>query len=644
MEVEAQQEISDKSHTVRPPSPRKRSLDEANGSDLAHNTLPVTAGVTSSITSSTCHTESNRQKAQYASASMAPQCVTQTNTPAPTAELPFLPPHAPDASLPSAHNVNTQSNTAPAPPQTNAPNKKRKLTAAEKELKIQEKEEARKALEEEKKKREEEKEEEKRKREELKKKKEGEKEEERKKREEEKRKREEKKKQKEEERLAREEEKKKKERSQMRLNAFFAKPPIPNSSKTPSGPGTPSQTASHYNPETGVSSDSSTQKTLSDFENEFPPFFIQSHVTFASAHRFQRDPEAIQHAYEKIDTRLKNEGNQEENDIAFKPSELFKMIPYSRRYRRANLPTVREIVARIQDADTNPDAVVDLTRDDYSTSKSSQAQDLLKNIPMKILQFREDVRPPYRGTFSKRLPRDSAYKLCRNPFSRILPDCDYDYDSEAEWEEPEEGEDLDSEGEEDVSDDDEEDMADFLDDGEDELGKRKMIVGNLEPICTGLCWASEGASSELLQSHRMEILSETFSFPIDPFSDIYWKKTTTALPKDPNTSTDSSNSSNKAFLAPPSGVRPLSTASAMGLRPNGAVLSAPGQKSRAQFPQELLTDFKQAVSGSDLTKAGLIEILKKRFPKVSKEVIKETLTAVAVRQGQKEVDKRWILK
>lgn len=32
-----------------------------------------------------------------------------------------------------------------------------------------------------------------------------------------------------------------------------------------------------------------------------------------------------------------------------------------------------------------------------------------------------------------------------------------------------------------------------------------------------------------------------------------------------------------------------------------------------------------------------------RFPKVSKDIIKETLTIIAARQGQKEVDKKWVL-
>jgi chromatin assembly factor 1 subunit A len=38
-----------------------------------------------------------------------------------------------------------------------------------------------------------------------------------------------------------------------------------------------------------------------------------------------------------------------------------------------------------------------------------------------------------------------------------------------------------------------------------------------------------------------------------------------------------------------------------------------------------------------------VEILKKKFPSCSKDAIKGTLDSVAVRQGAKEVDKRWVL-
>lgn len=63
----------------------------------------------------------------------------------------------------------------------------------------------------------------------------------------------------------------------------------------------------------------------------------------------------------------------------------------------------------------------------------------------------------------------------------------------------------------------------------------------------------------------------------------------------------------------------------------------------ALVPAEDLDAFKRAVEGSDMTKAGLIEVLKKQFPKIGKESIKQTLGKVAARVGDKEKDKRWVL-
>lgn len=53
--------------------------------------------------------------------------------------------------------------------------------------------------------------------------------------------------------------------------------------------------------------------------------------------------------------------------------------------------------------------------------------------------------------------------------------------------------------------------------------------------------------------------------------------------------------------------------------------------------------FKSAVQGSDLSKIGLIEVLKKKFPGRPAAAIKGTLETVAKRVGAKEVDKRWVI-
>ena len=110
---------------------------------------------------------------------------------------------------------------------------------------------------------------------------------------------------------------------------------------------------------------------------------------------------------------------------------------------------------------------------------------------MKHLKYTEDVRPPYIGTYTRwpSSPR-SLSKICRKPCtSRVLPETNYDYDSEAEWEEPGEGEDLDSDGElDDEGDDDADDMEGFLDDEGAESGRKRVFGGDMLPVQTAICW------------------------------------------------------------------------------------------------------------------------------------------------------------
>lgn len=62
------------------------------------------------------------------------------------------------------------------------------------------------------------------------------------------------------------------------------------------------------------------------------------------------------------------------------------------------------------------------------------------------------------------------------------------------------------------------------------------------------------------------------------------------------------------------------------------------------IPLDLLPEFKAAVEGSDMTKVGLVEMLKRRFPKQSKDVLRDSLDCVAERKGMALRDKRWVLR
>jgi chromatin assembly factor 1 subunit A len=66
-------------------------------------------------------------------------------------------------------------------------------------------------------------------------------------------------------------------------------------------------------------------------------------------------------------------------------------------------------------------------------------------------------------------------------------------------------------------------------------------------------------------------------------------------------------------------------------------------KPKRMIPSEQLQAFKDEVNGKDLTKIGMVEALKKVFPKLPKDAITNTLSVVAARVGPTEKEKRWVL-
>lgn len=377
--------------------------------------------------------------------------------------------------------------------------------------------------------------------------------------------------------------------AQPKLNSFFAKPQPPSAAS-----GAESSSPSKAAANADISAETS-QSTQSDYQKAFPDFFLQSHTTIAPSHRFERDSEALRHVRQTIDSFLGPNNSTTHQHLPFRPSEVFHMIPFTRR-RGRQTQSVKEILQRIQaaaDTSVQPGTQVEINH-------SNNPHNLLRKITMKSLKFGEDVRPPYQGTFTRAVPESSAKKLRRNPYHRGLPDTNYDYDSEAEWEEPEEGEDLDSE-EEEESDDGEDDMDGFLDDEEDALagGKRRLIVGDLEPVCSGIRWASDEAPDAEFQTYQAQTISDAVKFPIDPFSDAYWQKPR-ADPASGKGRAMPSNQTLESFR-----VNPSSNVPAV-----GRALTA---KAKRPFPPELLPEFKQTVEGSDFSKIGLVEILKKRY-------------------------------
>lgn len=437
-------------------------------------------------------------------------------------------------------------------------------------------------------------------------------------------------------------------KSQLRLNSFFVQKPSAESPGLNSQSLKSSLRSSTSSMRDGIKSRSRSvspkdpKAQSSEYERLFPPFYMHMHTTLAPETRFSRDEAGLKYARIKIDEHLQSSEDARPSLTAFNPFELLHIPPRKRSSCGSQRNTVKDLVARIHGTSQNP---IDLTE---SRSKAvDKPTALLVAIPIKYLSFAEDVRPPYIGTYTKVSDPQTCSKLRRNPFTRSLP-TNYDYDSEAEWEEPGEGEELDSEGEEEVGEEDEEDeMEGFLDDEEAGDGTRmanaksRLVASDLQPLSTGVCW--ENSQNEYRcnedqgldpQSFRLKMISgkrgnldhasailtgvETFQLPIDPYSTAYWQPRALETfqaqglihaPMDPPRVPLSTISRTNNLTAIPSTVETLKAPSA------GTEMLTPAKPSQA--PKRLIADdaldaFKIAIAGSDLTKAGLVEVLKKQ--------------------------------
>lgn len=318
---------------------------------------------------------------------------------------------------------------------------------------------------------------------------------------------------KEEEKHKAEEEKRKKERSQLKLGSFFIQKPAragtPDSLGRTSMSPAPGQSDLEGSSATTLSASTPIKNEGLYYEKLFPSFFVKDGVTLAPTNRWERDEQATESSLKMIDAHLggKKHMNLERE---FNAAALFHLPSDDHTPRGIRYLPVREIMARFRAG--NPSRPIDLTTESQNT-QIKRTGDLLRKIPLKFLKFQEDVRPPYKGTYTNR-PISGMSKLARNPMMRDLPDKNYDYDSEAEWieDEDEDGEDLKSDGDEDEElNDDADDMDGFLDDEADDLAnsrRRFVVQEDLEPISSGLCWEdrSKRTTNAKMMKYRMEMI------------------------------------------------------------------------------------------------------------------------------------------
>jgi chromatin assembly factor 1 subunit A len=205
---------------------------------------------------------------------------------------------------------------------------------------------------------------------------------------------------------------------------------------------------------------------------------------------FTWDEAARAHLQSNVENALEASAMDQSVSLATSLSMTpFELVRGTRR------PPVKELVSRIEGCELT-------TKDSHFAAQ--EAMRLLRSTPLKCIYFSRDVRPPYVGTYTKFAEESS--RVARQPFRRIRTDTDYDYDSEEDWEEPEEGEDLGSDAGSDADSGAEtDDLEGFLDDEDtDGSARRRFLVGDMEPVSSGLCWENLEAQQDSLSNSMRE--------------------------------------------------------------------------------------------------------------------------------------------
>ncbi|KAH8550494.1 hypothetical protein BGW37DRAFT_66327 [Umbelopsis sp. PMI_123] len=397
------------------------------------------------------------------------------------------------------------------------------------------------------------------------------KEDERKKKEEEKKKKDEERRLKDEEKKRREEEQQRKERSQLRLTSLF---------KT-----TTDERPSSVAEVTGADSQG---------HQIFPPFHVKEFVQMANPTAFRC---SLSEYFENIIGY-----NQNDKDSKGTPDELLN------EFKRSLRPALRQP----RGVDHRIDLRTLLGHDPsmpLATAASFDGRDLRSMLKMKFLQFKEDIRPAYWGTWTKR----SKKVLPRRPFAKDTEFLDYDHDSEAEWEPEGEGEDIKSgdEEDEDVDIADPDDAGWLVPEGylsndegigsdKDEEGVRTQTVskkrGPVKQVCIGVLFEDSSDDDDPLAAYAIHQLGGTF--PIDPFAAVASKQSSDAADN------------------------------------NTAPSSAPTDKRVTSFPVEHTTQLIDAIKGKAEGMPKLIAEVKamQGFEDVSKRQIEATIKNIAVKE------------
>ncbi|GAA5912416.1 hypothetical protein JCM6882_005506 [Rhodosporidiobolus microsporus] len=497
----------------------------------------------------------------------------------------------------------------------------------------------------------------------------------------------------------REEEEERKEKAKKKqanaFTSFFTKTsPAPEAgpskaSSTPQKAASPALgTNANADASTSASSGSAAKPKAKGFDDVFFPFKVRESVEMAEV---TWDAGRRRNGGKEVEVR--EEGEMSRETLL---TSLRTRRPRIRLTSLAHYPsppvTVRSAVNAISDAG--------LTNNDVS-----EYYDLLNDrgkVAVKMLKFREDVRPGYIGTWTK----TSRVVGFRTPFAKESALLNYDYDSEAEWEEePEgEGEDVNSDGEEEKDDpgaaseadswlaeddeieyeegyeeegdvvmldaegkggrrggaDDSDDEVVFVKDEIEEKRRRKIAekkkkdaeqqkkrrVTLARPVIKGLAWEDEqGKSSEpLFKAMKVQFLNDA-SFGLNPFTFV---SKPFAHPSAASSSAAAAGKGKENVVPSSSSAAATAADGKPVLAPVPAgqvnVLKAKKGAPAKPFPAEHLARFVHFINGSDKTKIVLVDEFVRVLKGDGVAVTKGSVEAKFAEITNKRVNKKQVVK
>ena len=446
------------------------------------------------------------------------------------------------------------------------------------------------------------------------------------------------------ERQAKEEKEEKDKLAQVRLfNSFFQQPTIKSLKK-----------------------DNENLENKTDFELTFPPC---EYKDMAETNRFYHP--VNDELLDQLDTRHKStKALLAEFQLAFR-SERALHKPT----RQGIHPPVcvRDIVKTVTESDVLGGNAEERAKRELEKLNNREL------VSIKLLQFHLDRRPGWIGTHT----RSSTFIRPRRPFGQDPLSIDYSFDSDLEWEDMEEGENVD-----DALDDREEDaesignseadseMQDWL---EDDLEEDEIVPAEEESSISGYVASSRNALirdpstvHSLKPKKKLKLLGRRFDSKLVPYSTGPHWETTLSVPSHDSFAPYQIHLMNDAYV----GLDPFSfvstnicvtdesklssVPSAASSIPNApvppdasdsstvhTVSTGQPRTTKFMFPDTRLPELLSMIQGSTRSKPALVEDLREHFAPtvkgVSKAAIEARLQECAMRESKK-LGAKWIIR